>query len=125
VTCMYFMMHGECGFVLPRHSNIKYIEIKPGNFFGIIDIVGSMLSIEAEDFDNWSHYKEKLKRQFTIQTQEKTELMSLSIDDLNNMEKEFTESYEDLFNCAYTRLNRAHKIKLLAIKFCNVNAEKF
>jgi CRP-like cAMP-binding protein len=125
VTCMYFMKHGECGFVLPRHSNIKYIEIKPGNFFGIIDIVGSMLSIEAEDFDNWCHYKEKLKRQFTIQTQEKTELMSLNLDDLNNMSKEFTESYEDLLNCAYTRLNRAHKIKLLAIKYCNQNAEKF
>lgn len=62
VTCMYFLKHGECGFVLPRHSNIKYIEIKSGNFFGIIDIVGSMLTIEAEDFENWNHYKEKLKR---------------------------------------------------------------
>ena len=44
VTCMYFMKDGNCGMVLPRHSNIKYIEIKSGNYFGIIDIVGSMLS---------------------------------------------------------------------------------
>ena len=34
----------------------------PGNFFGIIDIVGSMLSAEADEFDNWITYKEKLKR---------------------------------------------------------------
>lgn len=40
------------------------------------------------------------------------------------MQREFSDSYEELFNCAYSRLNRAHKIKLLAIKFCNQNAEK-
>jgi hypothetical protein len=40
------------------------------------------------------------------------------------MTREFTDSYQQIFNCAYTRLNRAHKIKLLAIKFCNENAEK-
>lgn len=62
VTCMYFMRHGECGFVLPRHSNIKYIDIKSGNLFGIIDIVGSMLFSDADDFDNWILYKDKLKR---------------------------------------------------------------
>ena len=56
------MKNGECGLVLPRHANIKYIEIMPGNFFGIIDIVGSMLSAEADEFDNWITYKEKLKR---------------------------------------------------------------
>ena len=41
---MYFMKDGNCGLVLPRHSNIKYIDIQSGNYFGIIDIVGSMLS---------------------------------------------------------------------------------
>lgn len=73
------MKNGECGLVLPRHANIKYIEIMPGNFFGIIDIVGSMLSAEADEFDNWITYKEKLKRQFTSQAQGTTELLNLSI----------------------------------------------
>lgn len=121
---MYFMKDGNCGMVLPRHSNIKYIDIRPGNFFGIIDIVGSMLSIEATQMENWIEYKEKLKRQFTAQAHGQTELLNLSIEDLNRMQREFSDSYEELFNCAYSRLNRAHKIKLLAIKFCNQNAEK-
>ena len=76
---MYFMKVGECGLVLPRHSNIKYIDIKPGNFFGILDIVGSMLTNESDEFDNWITYKEKLKRQFTAQAQTDTELLILSI----------------------------------------------
>ena len=59
-----------------------------------------------------------------MQATDKTELLSFSIEELSKMSREFTDSYQQIFNCAYTRLNRAHKIKLLAIKFCNENAEK-
>lgn len=42
VMGMYFLKEGSCGFVLPKHRNIKYINIDVGQHFGIIDIVGSM-----------------------------------------------------------------------------------
>ena len=46
------------------------------------------------------------------------------MDNLAKMEKEFPDSHDDLFSSSYTQLNRAHKIKLHAIKFCNDNKSK-
>ena len=39
---MYFLKGGSCGFVLPKYMNMKYINIKPGAYFGLIDIIGSI-----------------------------------------------------------------------------------
>ena len=44
VPQIYFLMSGECGYVLPKHKNIKYINFTMGNQFGVIDIVGSVLN---------------------------------------------------------------------------------
>ena len=46
VSCIYFLKQGSCGNVLPRHSNIKYIDMNTGSCFGVIDIIGSMLVSE-------------------------------------------------------------------------------
>ena len=40
------------------------------------------------------------------------------------MKGEFLEAYEDLFNDAYQRLFRALKIKLSAMKHCQIELEK-
>ena len=48
-------------------------------------------------------------------------MLTLSIIDLNRMKYEFKEPYDNLFDCAYTRLQRSLKIKLKAIKYCNDN----
>jgi len=42
INCMYFLKGGSCGFVLPKHKNIKYIDVQIGGYFGLIDIVGSV-----------------------------------------------------------------------------------
>lgn len=47
VPQIYFLMSGECGYVLPKHSNIKYINFTVGSRFGVIDIIGSILSIQG------------------------------------------------------------------------------
>ena len=65
--CIYFMKGGECGFVLPRYSNIKYIDIEQGKYFGLIDILGSMLANDTTDFAVGFQQKDLLKRQFTVQ----------------------------------------------------------
>ena len=54
VSCIYFLKQGDCGFVLPNYSNIKYIDISVGSYFGVIDILGSMLN-EDEDSLHLSH----------------------------------------------------------------------
>lgn len=118
------MKGGECGFVLPRYSNIKYIDIEQGKYFGIIDILGSLLANDTTDFAAGFQQKDLLKRQFTVQCQKSCDLLNLSLDNLQKMEKEFPDSYDDLFASSYNQLNRAHKIKLHAIKFCNQNKSK-
>ena len=37
------MHNGECGYVIPKYDNIKYIDIPEGSHFGIIDIIGCIL----------------------------------------------------------------------------------
>ena len=43
ITNIYFLKKGRCGFVLPNYLNAKYIDIPFGEYFGVIDIVGSIL----------------------------------------------------------------------------------
>ena len=49
IISIFFLKTGNCGFVLPKFENVKYINIEPGNNFGIEDIVGSI--IKNEDID--------------------------------------------------------------------------
>ena len=61
-------------------------------------------------------------RQFTIMAnEENTEIMSLPIEDLIKMEKEFYEQYQKLFEFGLNRLKRCLKVRLHAIKFCKDN----
>lgn len=119
VSQIYFFMSGEAGYVLPKHNNIKYIEFQQGNHFGVTDIVGSVLSSKDQDLEKWMNYKESLRRQFTSMSQTRCELLTLSVDELARMQHEFQEPYENLFESAYSRLNRCLKIKLKAIRVLN------
>lgn len=118
------MRQGTCGFVLsPRYNNIKYVDFNFGCVFGVVDILGSLLNFEdgmdlEYCFSNWIVYKDRLKRQFTVATQSHCELLTLSIQDLWNMKTEFIEAYESLMANSYDRLDRCHRLKLQAIKYC-------
>lgn len=42
VKSIYFLQEGDCGCVLPPdYHNLKYVNIKIGDYFGIVDIIGS------------------------------------------------------------------------------------
>jgi len=47
-----------------------------------------------------------------------SEVLCLSIQDLNRMKQEFLEAYEKLFSDSYNRLRRALTLKLKAMKIC-------
>ena len=124
MTCIYFLKSGSCGFVLsPKYRNTKYIDFPEGSQFGVTDIIGSVLSLgDDEDLEysleNWILYRDRLKRQFAVGAQTECEMLTLSIEDMYSMRSEFVEAYETLFRNAYYRLDRAHRLKLQAIKYC-------
>ena len=41
VNEIYFLINGEAAFVLPRYNNTPFITIQSGQYFGVMDIVGS------------------------------------------------------------------------------------
>lgn len=121
ISHIYFVKSGNCGFVLPKHANAKYIDINVGAHFGIIDIVASVLKHKdgLEMLNDWVSHREILKRQFTCAAGNKhCELLQLSIFDLTRMKNEFLEAHESLFNDAYQRLYRTLRVKLKAMKLC-------
>jgi hypothetical protein len=65
INCIYFAKQGELGFVLAAHSNLKYIDISNGNYFGVIDMVGSMLNGTGQSL-HLNKHTGRMNRQFTI-----------------------------------------------------------
>jgi CRP-like cAMP-binding protein len=121
VGCIYFLREGNCGFVLPKHSNAKYIDIEKRSHFGVHDIIGYICESENNaDKDNWIHQKGKLTRQFTCLADQSSQLLTLSIDDLNRMKMEFLDSYHELFEEAMKSLDLALMLKLRAIRDCQI-----
>ena len=66
ISHVYFLSKGNCGFVLPKHKNLKYVDVKQGGYFGVIDIIGSMMEHGIENMDDWGQNKDKMVRKFTV-----------------------------------------------------------
>jgi len=75
--------------VLPKHSNIKYINVNKGNHFGLVDILGSIFKNEDIDLEDWFLRKEKMKRHFTLMSDLRAEMLVLSIQDIHRLQVEF------------------------------------
>lgn len=124
ITAIYFLKTGNCGYVLPKFENAKYIDIQPGMDFGMEDIVGSIIKSEENIQDEWISHKDQLIRQFTVLgNNESSLLLMLSINDLHRMQLEFVESYEQLFLHSYKRLEGALKHKIESVNKCEAHEE--
>ena len=66
-----------------------------------------------------------MKREFTVMSQQMSEILSLSVKDLELMKQDFEEQYTSLFGMAKQRLLRLLKIKCLAIKHIKVHHQRF
>ena len=100
VTDIYFSFKGIIGFVLPFKENIIYIEIHKGDVFGEIDLSAaasihglSVLNM-IETMNSESYH---MNRQFTVQAIENSEMLSLSMANLQRMSKQFQREFQDLF----------------------------
>ena len=99
IHSIYFLKVGNCGFVLPKYDNAKYINLKPGTNFGVEDIIGSIIKNDEVTDDDWMSHKDKLLRQFTIYGESDRQMyLALSITDINRMALEFAEVYSLLFD---------------------------
>lgn len=119
INCIYFLQQGDVGYVLPRHQNLMYIKLNTGYYFGVSCIVGSFMEKDDFSLEGWLAYRDRLKRQFTIQGKTQCELLTLSIHDLNVMKNEFREAYTNLFQNSFTNLRRTIQVKLKAIRYSN------
>ena len=50
VSSIYFLIKGMASFVLPAYENTSYVNINRGNHFGIMDIIGSIVTNKDLDF---------------------------------------------------------------------------
>ena len=73
------MIDGEAAFVLPSFKNTQYILIESGDNFGVIDIIGCVYNNDNMTLEDWYQKKHLIKRQFTIQATEESEVLTLSI----------------------------------------------
>lgn len=135
---IFLLLDGDCFFQLsPKLYNFKFIVIKPGYYFGGLDIIGSILNVQDEYeegwfFDEWMEDVERLTRQFNVSTGDtKVEMLTLSIKTIWSMKTEFFDSYEKFINLEDKRemINRCHSLKIKATeraekKFNNADKTK-
>ena len=67
---IFFISSGSAAYVLPPFRNTRYINIKKGDSFGMVDIVGSCeideTTKEFSDPEIWYRVKHRLFRQFAV-----------------------------------------------------------
>ena len=86
--------------------------ISEGESFGVVDIIGSIYKEEKISINNWFNRKDLMKRQFSILSDTYTEIMSLSILDLNRIQVEFLEYYDQLIE---HKMDLLHKLLLVKL----------
>jgi hypothetical protein len=82
-----------------------------------MDIIGSTQE-ENIDTNEWYSRKQILKRQFTIQAKGDSEVLVLPILNLYQMQQEFIDAYDELFDRGIKRLRKAWVLKLETITAC-------
>lgn len=92
VNCIFFVKSGDVGNVLPFHNNIKYVDYVEGCHFGVLDIISSCFAHEIK-VEKWVDNHDKMKREFTVMSLQISELLTLSVKDLEMMKDDFEDQY--------------------------------
>jgi hypothetical protein len=86
--------------VVPFDGNVVYIEIENGDTFGDIDFIasGKASGIEIKEIiESMDSSKLTLTRYFTVFAIRESNLMSISIEQLHKMSKQFNSEFFQLF----------------------------
>jgi hypothetical protein len=118
IAHIYFLQEGACGFVIPKHNNIKYVNVQKGNHFGFVDILGSIFKNEDVSMEDWFFRKDKMKRHFTLRSDVVAEMLVLSTQDIHRIQLEFQEIFEEIMDEEKGLLQKLLPIKFKTIKSC-------
>ena len=113
---VYFLTKGTAAYVFPRFDNKPYRLIERGNVFGHIEfaIKEDMVSFELSKAKRLK--RNNIVRRFTVLGMENSELLILTMDELEKMRLEFPEQYIDLFDGANNRLQKELLLKFEILK---------
>lgn len=73
---------GTVSYVLPQYNNSIYVNVRNGDAFGVSDIMGCTQG-------DWFDHRHELKRLFTAQAYEMTDLHVMHLDILHEMSSLF------------------------------------
>ena len=62
INSIYFLIRGTASCVLPSYDNTSYVNIYRGSHFGVIDIIGSVVTNDELEFENWFLHKDSMHR---------------------------------------------------------------
>jgi hypothetical protein len=113
---VYFLTKGTAAYVFPRFDNKPYRLIERGDVFGHIDfaIKEDMVSFELSKAKRLK--RKNIVRRFTVLGMENSELLILTMDELEKMRLEFPEHYVDLFDGANNKLQKELLLKFEIVK---------
>ena len=97
---IYFLVSGQAGYALERHSNAIYVLIDQGNYFGEIDFIALDENGENDG-----------KRKFAARSIEDCDLLILSKSELLLADEMFEDVISELFQNAMHRLKRTLWLK--------------
>lgn len=103
VNFVYFLLEGEASFVLAKHNNIQYIKIEQGDCFGTVDLLpyeekNGEVKNKSENYND-----NEIKRQFSVKANKECQLLCLKLEDLAQIEMEYPQYYEEIFQNAFVR----------------------
>ena len=93
---IYFQLDGLTAFVVPFDGNVVYIEIEDGDTFGDIDFIasGKASGIEIKEIiESIDSSKLTLTRYFTVFCIKESNLMTISVQNLHRMSKQFNSEF--------------------------------
>ena len=137
ISIVFFISKGQVGFILPRYVTKVYKVITAGDYFGHLELSESsqlfdessntlnnsqaninpfVLSRKTTPIVHSNPAKGKLSRRFTAQALEQTEILTLSLADIQVMKTEFYDIFYELFDDVKSKLKKELLFKLEAIK---------
>ena len=115
------MVNGSCGYVLPRLQNRVFLELKQGAYFGHSELASNKKFMDLQNLKGLSGI---IMRNFTVQSFENSELLSLNMNNLFQMKLEFQKYFKEIIDDAASRLNNELMLKLEVLRIAELEYEK-
>jgi hypothetical protein len=149
---VYFLMQGECDYVLPKFQNRSFLKIIEHSYFGTVDFMAALIAKASEHIQdcgvmsvfgrefhqNHSHKHasdgdqdestlfDGLRRKFTVKAGDNNliSLLTLSKDDIIRMKLEFSKEFVEFFQTSLDQLEKTLQLRLSTMEYCQAKINK-